>query len=157
LAFSADSLRLVVLHHDGALVVWDLKEGTSTSTVTLKGPPAWGMELALSADGSRVATLRPPLREGRRAPVDKKEVEGEPEPPGAVKPGQAAVWDARTGERVTTLKAEFKGEQFRLALSPNGKRLAIAESPAWGVAAELKVWDADTGAEAFAFTDRFDN
>ncbi len=162
LAYSADSLRLAVLCIDGTLLVWDLHTGTTLSTVRLRGPLFGQIHLALSADGTRVATFRPanqrvPLPAPAPAVKAPPEAAREPaEPAGAIKPGQLVIWNAQTGERVVALAAEFKGPQFHFALSPDGKYLAFAEAEMWGGPAALKVWDAQTGKEVLAFEKKFD-
>jgi WD40 repeat protein len=153
LAFGADSLRLAALYNDGSLVVWDLYTGKDIRTMRLPGLPPWGMQLALSADGTRVVTYRPAQDARRIMPG------GVAPPAGPDAGGQASevtVWDTQTGQAVVKIKLDLPpGNQVHLALSADGKRLAIAWG-LWNQPATLKVWDAQTGVEVVAFEQKFE-
>jgi WD40 repeat protein/serine/threonine protein kinase len=64
---------------------------------------------------------------------------------GRSKPGEAAVWDARTGKEIHRLRGHTDAV-YSVAFSPDSKRLATA-----GADATTRVWDLDTGKEVLAF------
>jgi WD40 repeat protein len=61
------------------------------------------------------------------------------------RPGQAVLWDTRSGRRKTTIKAKIDGV-CAVAFSPDGKTLAVAEFPGL-----IRLWDVGTGRERLAF------
>jgi WD40 repeat protein len=95
-ALSPDSRRVAVWSMDGD--IWIFSSETGDHVKTLKGQPnKWGMALAWSPDGTRLAA-------GRAA---------------------ISIWDVESGKVVQTLAGhtDFTRE---LAFSPDGKRLASA-------------------------------
>jgi WD40 repeat protein len=59
-------------------------------------------------------------------------------------PGTASVWDARTGRMVRTFPSDNCGV-WRLAWSPDGRRLAVASGVHFISRGTAKVWDVATG------------
>jgi WD40 repeat protein len=131
LAFRADGKQLVTSSrssHDGPTDVvrlWDAATGAELKTLRLPGA---GIGIALSPDGSRVATVMAPA-------------------PGLVK--TVRITDVATGAEVHTLNApDVAGVDF----SPDGRRLAtFANLP--GTQGPVKVWDTATGQELLTIKD----
>src|SRR5262249_15161965 len=132
LAFSPDSKRVIrsVSRPGGQgppeapveVKVWDAETGQEI--LLLKGDSRFGDSVAYSPDGKRLATLS--------------------------RDNTVKVWDAETGAE--TLSLNVKTFLFgSVAFSPDGKRLASSNnatvSGSGHSLAEVKVWDAQTGAE----------
>jgi WD40 repeat protein len=60
------------------------------------------------------------------------------------RPGQAILWDTRSGRRKTTIKAKIDGV-CAVAFSPDGKTLAVAEYPGL-----IRLWDVGADRERLA-------
>ena len=78
LAFSPDGGQLASLSTDGTIRLWTLAEGSCTTSPVLHFPSGTPMALAYTQDGSQIAV--------------------------AVREKGAELWDARTGDRATTLE-----------------------------------------------------
>ncbi len=122
LAFSPDGARLTSASWDVVRKVWDVTGGTLISALNA---PCWASRTAFSPDGRHVFTTCGLVPTG-------SEADG----------GELAVayeWDAATGEVVRVFPgAEL--DAYGLALSPDGRRLAIGYSD--GV---VTIWDVVTG------------
>jgi WD40 repeat protein len=134
-AFSPDGERIISGSADGTAKVWDARTGTPW--LELEGIKSPIECVASSPDGSWIVTG------GGEFPM--------PDPfqmPGTVqKPGEATVWDARTGRP----KLALKGCKYRVssvAVSKDGTRIVTG---AWGIQTpgEAIVWDAQTGQALF--------
>jgi WD40 repeat protein len=146
--FSPDSKRLVSMSGSGPgprgggpgpseVKVWDVQTGKELFTFNPGGPlflPDGRLNVAFSPDGKRLVSIS---RVGEWEPVTDNLIV------------EVKVWDAQTGQELRTLQggggrvalgpANRRGP--RLALSPDGRRLASAHGET------LKVWDTQTGEE----------
>jgi WD40 repeat protein len=110
--------------------IWDAQE--DRQTLPLEGLTSPPRSVALSADFSRLA--------------------------GAAPDGTVKVWDTHTGKETLSLKARAEGTEqlWRVALSPDGKRLAsvssVANFPPFPKPYPfvVKVWDVASGEELFS-------
>jgi WD40 repeat protein len=112
--------------------VWDA--ATGKETLTLKGHEHSVTTVAFSRDGGRILSSggfeRPGM--GMFGMEDSSD-------------GTVKVWDAATGQETLTFKASRGDLAARLALSPDGRRIASGSSHG-----TVKVWDAATGQEMLA-------
>jgi WD40 repeat protein len=115
-AFSPDGKRLATAADDNTVKVWDAKTGKDLLTLKEHAQPVWS--LAFSRDGNSMATATA-------------------WPDCGVK-----VWDAQTGKELLSIK----DGGYRVAFSPDGKRLACASADFNAI----RVWDAKSGQELFA-------
>jgi WD40 repeat protein/predicted Ser/Thr protein kinase len=104
------------------LVVWDATTGRELRT--LKAPAGEQVQLALSADGRRLACVV-----GRWN-----------------QPGEVKVWDTDSGKEVLRVRKRLVNVRS-LTFSPDGKRLATVSGD-WIKPPEVSLWDAATGKEA---------
>jgi WD40 repeat protein len=129
LAFSPDGTRLAVggssLGSIGRVGVFEL--ATGRQALDLKTSAEAVTSVAFSPDGNTLATGSGALLAGL-----------------GDKPGQATLWDARTGREVLRVGSRDAGVTG-VAFSPDGKRLASAS-----LNRAIKIWDVATGAEVFA-------
>jgi WD40 repeat protein len=174
LAFSPDSQRLASGSEDLTLRIWDLQTGRQIRT--LKGPTiVYGFhDLVYSPDGKRLATTS--ILEDTVNIWDAQEdrqtltLKGLTSPPQSValsadfsRLSVAAmkftvkVWDTHTRKETRSLTASAEGIEilFRVALSPNGKRLASVSSVAdpskpRPYPSMVKVWDVESGKKLFS-------
>jgi WD40 repeat protein len=125
MAFRADGKQLVTNGPTGVVRLWDAGTGAELKTLRLPGA---SIAIALSPDGSRIATVMAPA-------------------PGLVK--IVSITDVATGAEVHTLNApDVVGVDF----SPDGRRLAtFANLP--GTPGVVKVWDTATGQELLTIKD----
>jgi WD40 repeat protein/serine/threonine protein kinase len=134
-AWSPDGSRLASGSVDGTVKIWDANSGQEL--LTLKGHRGAVGEVAWSPDGSRLASTSQGQDLSQKNPYF----------------GEVRVWDAKTGQEALTLKA-CTDLHHGVAWSPDGSRVAIscgaydAHQVQWHD--EVKVWDAQTGKEAFA-------
>jgi WD40 repeat protein/serine/threonine protein kinase len=124
--FSPDGRTLVAtdgftqLKGHGTIWLWDVRTG---HRIRRWSAPGKLCGIAFSPNGGRVAG-------------------GLCSPPG----GKTFVWDARTGERILTLRGHTDAI-LDLAWSPDGRRIAAA-----GANGEAVVWDVRTGSELLTLT-----
>jgi WD40 repeat protein len=131
--------------------VWDATNGQVLHS--LKGHTGPVTDVAMSADGKRIASAT-----GAIVVVETGDGGNELRYP----PGEVKVWDAETGKELHTLKGHT-GPVHGLALSADGKRVVSTamklvfnkdgdlKQLVKFLHSEVKVWDADTGQELFAF------
>lgn len=111
---------LVAFSGDRQIVIWNWRTGKPVRT--LDGDERGTSALALSANGEFISC-------GAGHPLDTSNP----------KPTSVTLWDVSNGKRVH----EFKGHQGRIvsiALSPNGNKLAAADSQGM-----IRVWKTQTG------------
>jgi WD40 repeat protein/tRNA A-37 threonylcarbamoyl transferase component Bud32 len=126
MAFSPDGKHLVSGGKDRLLKVWEVKTGKEVLHWTAHDAPVWSV--AFSPDGTRLASVS--------GTFDSKQ--------GTLFPGEAKLWDARTGEELFTLPGGPHGV-ISAAFSPDGKRLAC------GGDRNVVVYDVATGQEQLSF------
>src|SRR5207248_2661802 len=121
-AFSPDGTRIVTGSYDNTAKVWDAKMGMTVLDLKLTSPVSG---VAISPDGSWIVTGG-----------------GEPN-----KPGEAKVWDAKTGAEMDEPKGLTSGTlsgrssvAMSVAFSPDGTRIVTGS---WDQTA--RVWDARSG------------
>jgi WD40 repeat protein len=124
-AFSPDGKRLASGFYDGTVKVWDAQTGQQL--LTHQGHTGPIRSVAFSPDGTRIARAS-----------------GGSDAQGNPLPGEANVWDVRTGQQLLALQGHTLAV-LSVAFSPNGTRIATS-SEDWTV----KVWDAQTGQELTA-------
>jgi WD40 repeat protein len=122
-AFHPDGQRLASACWDGTLTVWETESGRPLHS--WKAHPS-ANRVAFSPDGRCLVS----------AGGDEQHINGE-----------LRIWDTTTYEEILAIEGLKKTYVRGLALSPNGKRLAISSvgSP------EVKVWDAQIGRELLTF------
>jgi WD40 repeat protein/tRNA A-37 threonylcarbamoyl transferase component Bud32 len=125
MAFSPDSKRMVSRSQDGTLKIWDVQTGQESQT--LKGYTGPVTSLAFSPDSKRI-------------------VSGSAD-------GSLKIWDGESGQEALTIKGN-SGPVSSVAISPDSKWIASILRDARGpngkwIAAALKVWNIETGQEAF--------
>jgi WD40 repeat protein len=134
-AFSPDGTRIVTGSADGTIKMWDAQTGTPR--LELGGQGTAVLFLAISPDGTRIVTgtdsisARSRSRGGWRRLTEIR------------KPGEAIVWDARTGSVLLELKG-FKGAVKCAAFNSDGTRI-VAAGGEMDKPGEATVWDAQTG------------
>jgi WD40 repeat protein/serine/threonine protein kinase len=124
-AYSADGQQLWSVSEDKTVKVWDA--ATGRLGLRLSGRPSG---LAISPDGQTVATVSP----GQQ--------------------GTVTLWDMSTGKAVRSFTGH-QGQVWRLAFSPDGKRLLSASKfsgPEDVGNVEIKVWDLISGQAIFSDT-----
>lgn len=127
-----DGRTLISGGYDGSLLWHDVE--TRKSFRQVKAHEFWSWQLALSPDGSRVASVT-----GQYLPGGEKY-----EPAPASEP-TVKVFDARTGDLVHAF--EHLPPVLSTAFSPDGQHLAAAN-----MMGEVRVWELATGKQAAAFT-----
>jgi WD40 repeat protein len=123
-AFSPDGKCLAGATGDKVVKVWDAQTGQELTTC--KGHTAPVVSVAFSPDGARLGSSS-----GRPNSISTFGDPGEP--------GEVLVWDARTGQKLLSLKGHSRYVNS-VAFSPDGKRLATLSRDH-----SVKVWDAQTG------------
>jgi WD40 repeat protein len=96
---------------------WNLLKGLRAGPQVLRGSGAWLLDVAISADGQRVASAG-------LGPLSLL--------------GELILWDAADGRKIASLAGHL-GPVVRVAFSPNGKQLASA-----GVDGVIHIWDVAT-------------
>ena len=105
-AFSPDRSRVVTGSDDGKARVWDARTGRLL--MVLMGPSSYFVSVAYSPDGSKIVTDSVTTQKFRNL---------------------IALWDARTGRRLTSFYPREQASADGAALSPDGSRLAITADP----------------------------
>ena len=108
--FSGDSRSLASFIRGSSLTIWPTASWNIERTWTLQGT---GRALAFAPEGSRLAVASD---------------------------GEAAIWDANTGEKLVTLAAPGSAEFKEIAWSPDGRR--VVSSADDGV---IKFWSSSDG------------
>jgi WD40 repeat protein/serine/threonine protein kinase len=124
-ALRPDGLEIAVRAPGGTIQLWDLTKRRVIHT--LSGHTGKVVGLAYSFDGDRLFSTS--------ALGDPSLIDAQPG-------GELKLWDVTTGRELATLRRGI-GVFRRLAVSPDGRRLAVSG----GVleAGETQVWDAETG------------
>ena len=107
-AFSPDSRHLAVASSDEVVSLWDLATGTQQAAFT--GHTGGATDLAYLSDGVTLVV------------VDRS--------------GMLHWWDARTGRRLSEAWPAHAGASWRLAVHPDGERVATT-----GDDGKVKIWD----------------
>jgi WD40 repeat protein len=129
--FDPNGARGAAVSPNGSLTIWDLESGRPIHL--LRGHSAPVRAMALSGDGRRLASVSAPIDPATKQPG-----------PG----GELTIWDVATGREVSIPRRRI--EVFdRLALSPDGHRIALAGKIALPGTGEVRVWDTDTDREFF--------
>jgi eukaryotic-like serine/threonine-protein kinase len=118
--FSPDGTRLASGGKDRLVKVWDVKTGTQL--LSLSGHTAPVTSVAFSPDGKLLASAS--------GTYDQKVF--------GLIPGEAKLWDARTGKELNVLRGDGNGVNC-VAFSPDGQRLAC------GGNRQVTVWDVPSG------------
>jgi WD40 repeat protein len=136
--FSPDGKRLAAATHPagtvdnnfpgGEIKVWDTADWHLV--FPLKGHSSYVQTVAFSPDGRRLVSG------GGKYDQQKKDASG----------GEVKVWDAVTGESLRDLRGSHD-HISSVYFSPDGQRVAAAETGAW----EVKVWEVATGKEVGSF------
>lgn len=119
-AFSPDYTKLATGGVAGKAMIWDVKSGLKLLSVQADPDGSGITNLALSPDGKYLATTS-------------DDISGN---------SFAKIWDATSGDEISTFSGQGTGRIFGLAFSQDGKRVATG-----GEAGTLKIWDLKTGAE----------
>jgi serine/threonine protein kinase/WD40 repeat protein len=159
--FSPDSRRIAMAHHDGSLLVYDLRLGQSVKR--WKGPAA-AQNLAYRGDGKQIAVVyysKPPSCHVLDAETGQRLREMRWEGGGyvawsadgptvattsAADPPTIHVWDAATGESRAVLEGAVSGG-LGAVFHPSGTLLA---SNGWE--GRLRLWDAVLGRQILSVT-----
>jgi RNA polymerase sigma factor (sigma-70 family) len=164
-AYSPDGKRLASASEDKTVKVWDAQTGQEL--LSLKGHTKTVNSVAYSPDGKLLAsasedkTVKLWDAQTGQELLSLKHVEWVAHvafSPGGKHLASAAgdkgvhVWDPQTGQRPLTVQGAAASWVASVAFSPDGKRLASGGSgrPGSGLG-EVKVLDAQTGREIFAF------
>ena len=102
-AFSADGARYAVVAEGNAVRVWDTRTGTMLYTTSEHSGDLWTM--AFSPDGRYLASAG----EGKQGPDNDV--------------GEIRIWDAETGEEVTTIIDDTSWGVTALTFTPEGTEL----------------------------------
>ncbi|HZV07763.1 MAG TPA: sigma-70 family RNA polymerase sigma factor [Gemmataceae bacterium] len=122
-AFQPGTGRLAIVGKDGILRFWDA--GTGKELHRLPARKGMGYVPRFSADGRRCLAL------------DKDA-------------GILAVLDARDGRELRRIKVDPGLQSAVIALSPDGRAVAMAAMPIYFVGGRVRVWDIDSGTERLA-------
>ena len=161
-AISPDGERIASADQHGFLKIWDLPSGQLLHSIHLY-PGRQARYVAFSPDGQRVASVcadgtvtvwetdsRRPLHSWKAHPTANPVAfssDGRCLVTGGGDDlhnnGEVRVWDATTYAEILALKGLNKRDVWGLALSPDGKRLAISCMGS----REVQVWDAQIGRE----------
>jgi serine/threonine protein kinase/WD40 repeat protein len=157
--FSPDSRRIAMAHHDGSLLVYDLRLGQPVKR--WKGPAA-AQNLAYRGDGKQIAVVyysKPPschvldAETGQRLREMRLEEAGSvawsPDGKSLVIPGSGSkivIWDAATGQRKVVLEGANDGG-MAAGFDPSG---TLVLSNGW--AGRLRLWDAVLGRQILSVT-----
>jgi WD40 repeat protein len=148
--FSPDSQRLVTNDLSGVLKIWDVspaRSGTvSAPLLTIKCEKYYTRLRAVSRDGTRLAAVCTPTREGRGPGA------AQPASPLVGSPPTVFIWDIATArgeitEPVLRLHGHT-GSVDSLCWSPDGTRLASS-----GIDRTVKLWETLTGQELLSLGD----
>jgi WD40 repeat protein/tRNA A-37 threonylcarbamoyl transferase component Bud32 len=135
---------------------------TGKELASLRGQTGWLYYVTFSPDGSRLASAGVPVDQlFKRFPSPRDWLEMDPNQLHKVLKGQVKIWDAQTGQGVSTVP-DHTGFTYSLRFSPDGRLLAGASvsRDAWfglkpkartaELLIERRVWDARTGRETLA-------
>lgn len=154
-AFSPGGSTLAVALLDGAVKLWD--PATGKELKTLEGHTKSVNDVAFSPDGKALATGGEDQLVKVWDPAKGKELlalQGHPEPVCSLGfigegktllssgvDGTVKLWDVRTGKECATIGCQpEKGRAGAVAVSPDGKRFAVAQSNR-----KVTLWDAAEG------------
>jgi WD40 repeat protein len=129
-AIRPDGREIAVGATDGTIRLWDMDTGRVRRTLTKHTGTVVG--LAYDRDGLRLAStsaLGPSRNDAR---------------PG----GELKLWDVASGRELATPRRGI-GVFRRLAFSPDGHRLVLADGGSFADSGEAYVWDVETGRELF--------
>lgn len=121
LAVSPDSQRLALGYNDRKVRIWRLEDGALDAT--LGSHESNVQDVAYSPDGTLLAS--------------------------GTADGVIRIWDARTGSLSAQLSHYYDRSIFRLAFSPDGKRLAVGTGSIAGDP-NLEFWDVAEGSLRFS-------
>ena len=155
-AFSPDGKTLATAVDDGAVKLWDLRNGNVTDTINAHDGPIWSV--AFSPDGGRMATASDDgtakvwdaktcvvlhtlqhvtsVRAVAFAPDGKTLAT-------ASRNGSVRLWDTATGKERDVHIQGHKGIVMSLAFAPDGQTVASAG----GTDKVIRIWDVKTGRE----------
>jgi WD40 repeat protein len=128
LAFTADGRHAVSASSFGQTLVWNVLTGKVVRTLDRQTSPMV-YDTALTPDGNLLVGSHPPnvtLEEFKRTK-------------GRITEWHVSVWNARTGEKLRTLKGGPKGEPTCIAVTANGKWIATGTREG-----DVTLWDGRT-------------